>query len=109
MILNYYRPYITYTLTDYFFNLDQSSICRDIQKIEGLVRTCLPILQKLYRITKRLKTQQEVEEYFPGFMAFVDVTEQPIPRHENKKRKKLYYLGKKKKHAVKNLSVHGEQ
>ncbi len=103
MILIYYRLYITYTLTGYLFNLDQSSICRDIQKIEGLVRACLPIPQKLYRITKRLKTQQEVEEYFPGFLAFIDCTEQPIPRPENKMRRRIYYLGKKKKHNVKNL------
>ncbi len=36
-------------------------------------------------------------------MTFVDGTEQPIPRPENKIRKKLYYSGKKKKHTVKNL------
>ncbi len=52
MVLVYYRLYITYTLTGYLFNLDQSNVCRDIQKIEGLIRTCLPIPQKLYKITK---------------------------------------------------------
>ncbi len=68
MILIYCRLYITYTLTGFLFNLDQSNVCRDIQqKIEWLIRTCLPIPQKLCRITKRLKTPQEVEEYFPGF------------------------------------------
>ncbi len=37
-------------------------------------------------------------------MAFVDCTEQPIPRPKNKiRRKKLYYSGKKKKHTIKNL------
>ncbi len=33
MLLVYYRLYITYTLAGFLFNLDQSSICRDIQKI----------------------------------------------------------------------------
>ncbi len=76
MVLVYYRLYITYTLTGFLFDLDQSNVYRDIQKIEGLIRTCLPIPQKLYKITKkRLKTQQEVEAYFPGFMAFIDCTE----------------------------------
>ena len=46
MLLVYYRLYITYTLAGFLFDLDQSSICRDIQKIEGLVRKCIPILQK---------------------------------------------------------------
>jgi hypothetical protein len=35
---------------------------------------------------QRLKTTEEVEQYFPGFMAFVDCTEQPIPRPKNKKK-----------------------
>ena len=69
MILVYYRLYITYTLAGFLFDLDQSSnICRDIQKIESLIRQCIPIPQKIYNITKRLKTLEEVERYFPGFM-----------------------------------------
>jgi len=104
MILVYYRLYITYTLMEFLFGLDQSNVCRDIQKIERLIRRCLPIPQKLYNITKRLKTREEVEEYFPGFLAFTDCTEQPIPRPaKNRKKRRLYYSGKKKKHTVKNL------
>ena len=45
MVLVYYRLYITYTLAGFLFDLDQSNICRDIQKIESLVRQCLPIPQ----------------------------------------------------------------
>jgi hypothetical protein len=44
-----------------------------------------------------------VEEYFPGFMAFTDCTEQPIPRPKNRIRKRKFYSGKRKKHTVKNL------
>jgi DDE superfamily endonuclease len=51
MILVYYRLYITYTLADFLFDLDQSNICRDIQKIESLIRDCVPILQKIYNKT----------------------------------------------------------
>ena len=83
--------------------MDQSNVYRDIQKIEGLIRQCLPIPQKLYKVTRRLKTKEEVEQYFPGFIAFVDVTEQPIPRPENRLRRRVYYSGKRKKHTVKNL------
>lgn len=77
MVLVYYRLYITYTMTEFLFGLDQSNVCRDIQKIEGLIRQCLPIPHKLYKITKRLKTKEEVEQYFPaGFLsAFIDTTE----------------------------------
>ena len=84
MLLVYYRLYITYTLTGFLFDLDQSNIYRDIQKIESLIRECLPIPQKLYKITKRLQTLEEVKQYFPGFIAFVDSTEQQIPRPVDK-------------------------
>ena len=76
MLLVYYRLYITYTLAGFLFNLDQSTTYRDIQKIESLVRECVPIPQKTYNKTKRLRTTEEVEKYFPGFLAFTDCTEQ---------------------------------
>src|SRR6478672_5910815 len=102
MLLIYYRLYITYTLTGFLFDLDQSSTCRDIQMIEGLIRLCLPIPQKTYPITKRLKTLEEVEKYFPAcFLAFTDSTEQQIPRPIDKRRRTVYYSGKKKKHTIK--------
>jgi len=98
MLLVYYRLYITYTLAGFLFDLDQSNICRrDIQKIEPLIRNCLPIPQKLYNITKRLKTPYEVEQYFPDFLAFIDSTEQQIPRPTDKKRKTMFYSDKKKR------------
>ena len=101
MLLVYYRLYITYTLAGFLFDLDQSNICRDIQKLESLVRQCLPIPQKIYNITKRLRTVDEIEKYFPGFMSFIDSTEQQIPRPKNKRKRTLFYSGKKKRHTVK--------
>src|SRR4051794_25945520 len=106
MVLVYYRLYITYTLAGFLFDLDQSNICRDIQKIEELVRKCLPIPQKIYRITKRLRTPEEVEQYFPaGFLAFIDSTEQQIPRPVYKIRRDAYYSGKKKRHTIKKQII----
>ena len=112
MLLVYYRLYITYTLASFLFDLDQSNICRDIQKIESLISECVPIPQKTYNITKRLQMPEEVEEYFRRFLSFIDYTEQHIPRPESKERSRLYFSGKKKKHTVKtqlmvNSSVKG--
>ncbi len=102
MLLVYYRLYITYTLAGFLFDMDQSNICRNIQKIESLVRECVPIPQKLYNKTKRLKTPKEIEQYFPGFLAFIDSTEQQIPRPVDNNKRKMYYSGKKKRYTVKN-------
>ena len=43
----------------------------------------------------------KLKRYFPGFKAFVDSTEQEIPRPKNKRRRKSYYSGRRKKHTVK--------
>jgi hypothetical protein len=94
MLLVYYRLYITYTLAGFLFNLDQSNICRDIQKIESLIRKCIPIPQKIYNITNRLRTVDEIERYFPGFLAFIDCTEQQIPKPVDKNRRKMFYFRK---------------
>jgi hypothetical protein len=62
----------------------QNNICRDMQKIEGLVRDCMSILHNICNITKRLKTSEDVEKYFPAFLTFADCTKQPIPRPVDK-------------------------
>jgi hypothetical protein len=67
-----------------------------------MIRQCVPIPQKTHQITKRLKSPEEVEKYFPGFLAFIDCTEQQIPRPVNKNKRKIFYSGKKKRHTVKN-------
>jgi hypothetical protein len=102
MLLVYYRLYITYTLSGFLFDLDQSNVCRDIAMLEPFIKRCIPLpIKKFYKHSRRLRTIDEVEEYFPGFKAFIDSTEQEIPRPKNKRKRKSYYSGKKKKHTVK--------
>lgn len=68
MLLVYYRLYITYTLTEFIFDWDQSNVCRDIQKIESLVRKCIPTPQKLFNKTKRPQTQSKLNNIFQSFL-----------------------------------------
>ena len=107
MLLIYYRLYITFILSGFLFDLDQSNVCRDLSILEPLVKECIPLPKKLYKRTRRrARTIDEVEEEnFPGFKAFIDATEQEIPRPTNKnkskKRTTTFYSGKKKKHTIK--------
>lgn len=101
MFLIYYRMYITSTLTGLLFDLDQSNVLKDIRKLEILVKEVLPIPKKLYDNARRLQTLQEIEAMFPEFRAFLDATEQEIPRPKNKHKRKTHYSGKKKRHTVK--------
>ena len=96
MFLIYYRLYVTSTMIGFLFGLDHSNVLRDIRMLEPMVRECIPIPQKMYQRVKRAGTPDEVEEYFPGFKAFIDATEQDIPRPKDKAKRKSHYSGKKR-------------
>ena len=105
MLFAYYRLYITHTLAGFLFDLDQSNIWRDIQKIEPLVRKCVPIPQKMHKTTKRLPTPEEVERHFPGFLPFTDCTEQQC--HGLKKKKKKNALFRQEEKACRKDTAYG--
>jgi transposase len=87
MLLLYYRSYVTQMFVGYLFGLDDSRVCRIIQKLE-------PLLAKVMAIPKeKYLSQEEVEA------TLVDATEQPIERP--KKGQRAYYSGKKKRHTLK--------
>lgn len=44
---------------------------------------------------------EELLKYFPDMKTFIDATEQEIHRPKNKRRRKNYYSGRKKRHTVK--------
>jgi hypothetical protein len=105
MLLMYSRLYVSSTLLAYLFNLTQTNVLKDIRKLEPLVCEVLPLPKKLHEKVGRLQTLDEVEEIFPGFKAFLDATEQEIPRPKDKRKRKTHYSGKKKKHTVKTQIV----
>lgn len=87
MTLLYYRSYITQEFIGFMFGIDDSRVCRIIQKLE-------PILAGVMALPKcKQLSKKEVEDLI------VDATEQPIERP--KKDQKLYYSGKKKRHTFK--------
>jgi len=109
MFFVYYRLYITSALAGALFGIDQSNAIKDIHKLEPLVKQILPIPKKLHERAKKLQTLKEIEEMFPEFKAFVDATEQEIPRPGNKRKRKTHYSGKKKRHTVKvQLTVNSD-
>ena len=101
MLLVYYRLYVTSRLVSFLFDLDHSNVLRDMRMLEPVVREILPIPQKLHDRVKKASRPEEVEDYFPGFKAFIDATEQEIPRPKDKRKRKTHYSGKKRRHTVK--------
>src|SRR5271169_3378788 len=101
MLLLYYHMYTSSTLLGYLFCVSQTSVLKNIRKLEPLVSEVLPLPKKEYNKIRKLETVDEVEAVFPGFKAFLDATEQEIPRPHGKRKRKTHYSGKKKKHTVK--------
>jgi hypothetical protein len=101
MLMLYYRLYVSSTLIGFLFDLGQTNVLKDIRALEPAVQAILPLPKKIHDATRRLQTLEEVEAYFPGFKAFIDATEQEIPRPSAKLKRKTHYSGKKKRHTVK--------
>ena len=101
MLLIYCHIYLSSTLLGYLIDLGQTNVLKDIRNLEPLVCDVLPLPKKQTEKVKRLQTVEEIEVMFPGFKAFLDATEQEIPRPKNKHKRKTHYSGKKKSHAVK--------
>jgi len=101
MVLLYYHLYPSSTLLGYLINLGQNNVLKAIRNLEPLVCDVLPLPKKQNNKVKRLETVDEIEAMFPGFKAFLDATEQEIPRPKNKHKRKTHYSGKKKRYAVK--------
>ena len=108
MLLVYYHLYLSSNLMAYLFNLSQTNVLKDIRKLEPLVSEVLPLPKKQNEKVKRLQTVDEIEAMFPGFKAFLDATEQEVPRPKSKRKRKTHYSGKRKKHTVKiQITVNG--
>jgi DDE superfamily endonuclease/Helix-turn-helix of DDE superfamily endonuclease len=109
MLLVYYRLYITSTLTGVLFDLDQSNVLKDTRKLEPLIKDVLPTPKKVHEKVKPLQKLEEIKAMFPELKAFIDATEQEIPRPKNKKKRKTHYSGKRKRHTVKTqLTVNAD-
>ncbi len=87
MLLVYYRLYITSGLAGFLFGLDHANVLRNIHRLEPIVRECIPLSRKIHEDVRRLNNLDDIERYFPGFKAFIDATEQEIPRPRDKRRR----------------------
>ena len=108
MLLVYYRLYITYTLSGFLFDLDQSNVCRDISIIEPLVKLCIPLPKKLYKRTRRLRTIDEVERVLSRFQGFYRLFRTRDTKTKEQKEKEELLLGKKEETYCKD-TIYGKQ
>ena len=78
-VLVYYRLYNTYTLIGFLLDLDQGNICRDIQKIEGLIENACQFLRNFIMSSRGLKQKKRLKS-ISRVLCITDYSEQQIPR-----------------------------
>jgi hypothetical protein len=91
MLLIYYKLYTSSTLLSYLFGISQTNVLKNIRIIEPLIREILPLPGKEHAKIKKIQIIEELEAIFPGVVAFLDATEQEIPRPKNKHKRKTHY------------------
>ena len=88
-------------LAGFLFDVDQSTVYRNTRHLEPLVKECIPLPEKILDKIERIRNMDELLEILPEMEAFIDATEQEIPRPKDKEKKKEYYSGKRKRHTIK--------
>ena len=123
MGLVYLRLYLSQRFVSFFFDIDQSNVCRELkERVLPALLCTLPIplrdapLRSLGKSDKptappakpggeqrrRISTLQELLSTYPELSeVLLDATEQEIPQPENKQKRKETYSGKKQSHTVK--------
>lgn len=111
MTLFWLRVYPSYPVLAFFFSVDQSTICRNLQEImEVLVTLTEFAFERPATERKKLGSTQAVMDAFPEVALVLDGKEQRLRRPKSKKdeegtlqnTQKPYFSGKKKCHTLKN-------
>ena len=110
MSLIYWRVYLTQGLLGFLFDLDDGNVSREIKRMRHVLLAVLPVpMRDSNLITgqataqrSRLATLSALLEQHPEFSElFVDATEQPILRPQDKVARQQRYSGKQHQHTVK--------
>lgn len=103
-ILLYYKCYPTYDVMSFLFDCDRSAACRRQHKLSMILERTLK--RKLVLPTRQIRSVEEFLKAFPEAKeVFIDGTERPIQRPQDKEKQKANYSGKKKRHTRKNIII----
>ena len=110
LVLTWLRVYPSYRVLGLLFNLDKSTICRNLKMMVSILQqvtdTALPDL------STDDAGEEDIEAIlaaFPQLKAIVDATEQRVRRPKDKEVQKAHYSGKKKTHTCKTQVVVNQQ
>jgi len=103
-ILFYYKCYPTYDVLAFFYDCNRSNAMRRQKYLSGILESALG--RKLVLPKRQLKNVEDFLKAFPEAKeVFIDGTERPIQRPQDKDKQKANYSGKKHRHTRKNLII----
>lgn len=106
-ILFYVKCYPTFDVLGFIFNVDRSQPCRWVQEYLPVLEAALG--REVVLPVRKICSVEEFVALFPEIkMVFVDGTERPIQRPQDKGKQKANYSGKKKRHTKKNIVITDE-
>jgi len=56
------------------FDLNKSNVMRDIKYLEPVVKQSIPIPAKKYADSKKIKSLEDIQKFFPELIAITDGT-----------------------------------
>jgi len=106
LILISYKLYLTCDVLSVFFSLDKSNVSKLISRIEPVLakskKLKLPKIEIKRDRDRPISSVAELLSLYPEIAEFIgDATEQEIPKPKDKRNRKKYYSGKKKRHTIK--------
>jgi len=106
-ILFYFKCYPAFDLAGFIFGCDRSKACLRQQELSKMLE--LSLGRKSVMPKRKMRTMEEFLQAFPDAKdVFIDGTERPVQRSEDKQRQKANYSGKKKRHTIKNIVIAGK-
>ena len=72
--------------------MDHANVLKNVHRFEAIVRECILFPKKIHENVRRLNDLDDIEKYFLGFKAFIDATEQEIPRSRDKRRRRHSFI-----------------
>lgn len=106
LILISYKLYLTCDVLSVFFGLDKSNVSKLISRLEPVLakskKLKLPKIEIKRDRDRPISSIGELLLLYPEIAEFIgDATEQEIPKPKDKRNRKKYYSGKKKRHTIK--------
>ena len=119
MVLMYLRLYVTQTLLGFLFDVDETTVGRELKRMLPVLIQVLPVPARnlLFearsveqQAQQRIQNLEELLRLHPELKALrLDATEQPVPQPQDKGDRQDRYSGKQQDHTVKTQALTSDE